>query len=65
MYPKIEKLMQERGVSAYQVSKDTGISKASLHDWKTGRSSPKLDKIQILAKYFEVPITDLIEEDEQ
>ena len=39
------------------VSKDTGIAQSTISDWKTGRSNPKLEKLQILADYFGVPIT--------
>ena len=62
MYNKIEKAMRETGVSSYQVSKDTGIAQSSLSDWKTGRSNPKLDKLKILADYFDVPIEYFLEE---
>ncbi|WP_370777150.1 helix-turn-helix domain-containing protein [Holdemania massiliensis] len=62
MYNKIEKAMREKGVSSYQVSKDTGIAQSSLSDWKTGRSNPKLDKLKILADYFDVPIEYFLEE---
>ena len=54
MYAIFEKLCKEKGVTAYRVSKDTGISTATLSDWKTGKSNPKADKIQILANYFNV-----------
>ena len=54
MYAIFEKLCKEKGVTAYRVSKDTGISTATLSDWKTGKSHPKADKIQILANYFNV-----------
>ena len=62
MYNKIEKAMREKGVSSYQVSKDTGIAQSSLSDWKTGRSNPKLDELKILADYFDVPIEYFLEE---
>lgn len=62
MYNKIEKAMREKGVSSYQVAKDTGIAQSSLSDWKTGRSNPKLDKLKILADYFDVPIEYFLEE---
>ena len=48
MYPKFEKLMNERGLTIFQVSKDTGIPNATLYEWKSGRSEPKIDKIYIL-----------------
>lgn len=54
MYGIFEKLCKDRGITPYRVSKDTGISTATLSDWKTGKSRPKADKIKILAEYFGV-----------
>lgn len=34
MYEIFEKLLNERGITAYRVSKDTGIPTSSLTDWK-------------------------------
>lgn len=56
MYKKIEELMKEKGITAYRLSKDTGIAHSSLSDWKRERSKPKIDKLVILAKYFGVSI---------
>ena len=53
---RIFQLMEKLGLSAYRVSKDTGISQASLADWRKGRSNPKIDKLQKLAAYFGVSI---------
>ena len=53
---RIFQLMEKRGLSAYRVSKDTGISQASLADWRKGRSNPKIDKLQKLAAYFGVSV---------
>lgn len=62
MYKKFEELMKKTEKTSYQVSKDTGISQAVLSYWKTGRSNPKLDKLKILADYFNVPIEYFLEE---
>lgn len=62
MYKKIAALMQQRGITAYRLSKDTGIPQSVLSDWKTGRSKPKFDKLLILAKYFGVPVEYFAEE---
>ncbi|WP_278839967.1 helix-turn-helix domain-containing protein [Holdemania filiformis] len=62
MYKKFEELMKKSEKTSYQVSKDTGISQAVLSYWKTGRSNPKLDKLKILADYFDVPIEYFLEE---
>jgi len=56
MYEKFEKLTMDRGLTLYRVAKDTGIATATLSDWKNGKSSPKIDKIQRIAIYFDVPI---------
>lgn len=56
MYELFEKLLHERGVTAYQVAKATGISTGSLSDWKKGRSKPKLEKLQKIADYFGVSV---------
>lgn len=56
MYKKFEKLLNDKGVSAYQVSKDTGIATATLSEWKNGTYTPKADKLMKLAEYFGVSI---------
>lgn len=56
MYEKFAKLLEERGLTAYRVSKDTGIATATLTEWKNGTYTPKVDKLMILADYFGVPI---------
>lgn len=56
MYEKFQLLLDETNKTSYQVSKDTGISTATLSSWKNGAYVPKADKLMILAKYFHVPI---------
>ena len=56
MYEIFARLMEERGLTAYKVAKDTGISQATLSDWKRGRCTPKADKLQKLADYFHVSV---------
>nr|DAS42799.1 MAG TPA: Repressor protein CI [Caudoviricetes sp.] len=60
-YEKYASLRDEKGISDYQVWKDTGIATATLSDWKNGISKPKTDKLVILADYFGVSINDLLE----
>lgn len=49
-------LMEEKGVTAYRVAKDTGITQATLSRWKTGKVSPSIETLQVLAEYFGVTI---------
>ncbi len=55
--------MAARGITAYRLSRDTGISPSSLSDWKRGRSAPKIDKLSIIADYFGVSLDSLIGEE--
>ena len=56
VWERIETLINRENISAYKLGKDTGISTASLTDWKKGRSSPKLDKLKTIADYFGVSV---------
>ena len=43
VWERIETLIKRENITAYKLGKDTGISTASLTDWKKGRSSPKFN----------------------
>lgn len=61
LYEKFEELLKENNVNPYQVAKATGIVQSTFYDWKAGRYTPKVDKLQKIAEYFDVPITYFIE----
>lgn len=65
MYKKYEALLKQTGKTSYQVSKDTGIGQNTLSGWKSGRSKPKVDKLQILADYFGVSVTYFLDDTTQ
>jgi len=54
MYDVFVDLLQRFETTPYKVSKATGISQTSLSDWKRGRSTPKQDKLDLIANYFKV-----------
>ena len=56
MYDIFESLLNERGVTAYRVAKETGVTTATLTNWKKGNYTPKQDKLQKIADYFGVTI---------
>lgn len=56
MYEKFQELLDKRNQTAAQVSKETGIASSTLSEWKKGKYTPKLDKLQKIADYFNVPI---------
>ena len=55
-YNIFEDLLKMNKTTVYRVAKDTGIAASTLSDWKSGRSVPKLDKIKLIANYFNVPL---------
>ena len=60
MYEKLQQLLDKTNKTAYQVSKDTGISTATLSSWKN-EYRPKVEKLKILADYFGVSIEYFLE----
>lgn len=56
MYQKYAELRDAKGVTDYEISKQTGIATATLTSWKQGVYTPKIDKLYEIAKYFDVPL---------
>ena len=56
MYERLEELLKENNMTAYKLSKETGILTATLSSWKNGAYVPKNDKLQIIANYFGVTV---------
>lgn len=65
MYQKYVELKNALNVTDYAVSKATGISTATLTNWKQGRYNPKVDKLKILADYFGVSIEYFLSEEKE
>lgn len=61
MYERYAAMRDAKGVTDYEVSKQTGIPRSTLSEWKGGRSKPKVDKLQKIATYFGVTLEDLLE----
>jgi len=56
MYEIFEKLLLERGITAYRVAKETGVTTATLTSWKQGKYVPKAEKLQKIADYLNVSV---------
>ena len=65
MYAKLEKLLEQHNMSAYKLAKELGFSVSVFPDWKKGRYTPKADKIQKIADYFNVPVSYFYGEEEK
>lgn len=65
MYEIFSELLQTHEVTPYKVSKETGVSQSTLSDWKRGISTPKQDKLQKIADYFNVSLEYLMTGEEK
>ena len=54
--------MEERGVTRRDICDALGFSYYTVTDWVKGKKMPRMDKVEILAGYFNCLISDLIEE---
>lgn len=63
-YRNFEALLKAENTTVYRVSKETGIPASTFSDWKTGRSTPKTEKLKKIANYFGVTIEELLDGDQ-
>lgn len=54
--------MKENGKTRRDVCADLGFSYFTFSDWVNGKKYPRMDKVEMLAKYFGCLKSDLIEE---
>lgn len=58
----LKKYMEVNGRSRNDISEALGISYFTVSDWVNGKKYPRMDKVEMLANYFGVQKSDLIEE---
>ena len=61
----LKKYMKLNEKSRQDVCKDLGFSYYTFSDWVNGKKYPRMDKVEILANYFGILKSDLIEDKEQ
>lgn len=55
-YKNFEELCKQRNIKPNKVSKETGVSTATLTSWKQGKYTPKPDKLKLIADFFNVSL---------
>lgn len=61
---RLEKLMEDHGVTLKEVSENTGIPITTLSGYKKNQRNPKKNNAEILAKYFGVSVAYLMRIDD-
>lgn len=62
MARNIKRFMTEKGVTATEMCKELGFKAATFSDWTHARTYPRIDKIEIMANYFGILKSDLVED---
>ena len=55
--------MKDQNMTAYTLSKRTGISQATIGQWLNGKNGASVTSLQKLANCFDVPINELLEDE--
>lgn len=58
----LKRYMQESGKSQKEMAEVVGVSAPTFNEWINAKKYPRIDKIQIMADYFGIKKSDLIEE---
>lgn len=58
----LKRYMQESGKSQKEIAEVVGVSAPTFNEWINAKKYPRIDKIQIMADYFGIKKSDLIEE---
>ncbi|HEQ4203750.1 TPA: helix-turn-helix transcriptional regulator [Streptococcus pyogenes] len=61
----LEKLMSSRGIDRNKLCSDLGLKYTTVRDWLKGITYPRIGKIELLADYFGINKSDLIEDKNQ
>lgn len=61
-YEKFDALCKANNVTPNRVSKATGIPTSTLTNWKNGKFTPKIDKLRLIAEYFNVSVNYFLDE---
>lgn len=60
-YEKVAALLKKHNMTAYRLSKETGVPASTINEWKKGKYTPKVDKLMKIADYFGVSITEFLD----
>ncbi len=52
----LNEIMESAGVTEYRITKDTGLTRAMVHNWRSGNGYPKLASLIVLSDYLNVTL---------
>ncbi len=60
----LKNIMERCGKTQKDIVDNLNFRQATVSDWLNGKKYPRMDKVELLAKYFNVPITALIQKND-
>ena len=61
MSENIQRLMDSHGIDRNKICADLGFKYTTFTDWVKGNTYPRINKIEMMAQYFRVYKSDLVE----
>lgn len=58
----LRRYLEKTGKTQKQLAAIVDVAQSTFNDWATGKKYPRIDKIEILANYFGIQKSDLIED---
>lgn len=62
MARNIKKYMNKKNVNQVQLCSELGFKQSTFSDWVNAKTYPRIDKIELLANYFGIEKSDLVED---
>lgn len=62
MAENIKRLLEQKGLNPRQMAIELGFKYTTVNDWVNAKSYPRIDKIEIMANFFNVSKSALVEE---
>jgi transcriptional regulator with XRE-family HTH domain len=57
---RIKELRNKKNITAREIAESCGISERMFYDYETGKRDIMLSKLQSIANYLKIPITELL-----
>ena len=61
MAKNIKRLLEKKGLNPLNLAQELGFKNTTVYDWVNAKSYPRIDKIEIMANFFGVEKSDLVE----
>lgn len=62
---KLRKITSERNIDQKELAKAAGVSEGAVSQWMTGKTTPKMGRLQRIAMFLDVPLSYFVDENEE